>query len=120
MFHTTPEIITKSRTGFRIAILLIGFSLPVFFLSCYDSNLIHFNIPQGSAEQTLLIFSEQSKTEIIFDLKSDVITHSIHGKMHRLDALEAMIKDTSLIYEVHQESGAIGIMERVDEVISNI
>ncbi len=80
-------------------------------VSCKSSDSIHFDIPKGNASQTLLIYAEQSKTEIMFDLKKPIITKAAKGKMDKLEALEMMIKGTPLIYEIDVESGAIGVME---------
>lgn len=66
--------------------------------SAADSNLIHFDIPAGDAQRTLLQFVSQANIEMLYssDDVRGVMTHAVSGDFTVPDALGRMIDGTGL------------------------
>jgi outer membrane receptor protein involved in Fe transport len=66
--------------------------------SAADSALIHFDIPAGDAQRTLLQFVSQANIEMLYssDDVRGVVTHAVSGNFTVPDALGQMINGTGL------------------------
>ena len=76
-----------------------------------------FNIPAGSAEQTLRQFSAQSDVELAFptDQVQGVQTNAVHGDLPPADALQTMLAGTSLVVVKDSKNGAFAVRRETAE-----
>src|SRR5882757_5437509 len=68
-----------------------------------------FNIPAGSAAQTLKQFAVQAKREIVFAKLDEVQTHAVQGDYTPREAISLMLADTGLTATQDQKTGAFAV-----------
>lgn len=73
-----------------------------------------FDLPVGSAERTLHIWSDQSGMDILFDFVPArfYLTHAVRGSMSPMQALAQMLRGTNLTFFQVNETTA-GVREAV-------
>lgn len=71
----------------------------------------YFNVPEGSATQTLKLAVKQAKVEIILsaDMVKDVRTRKIRGIYTPIEAFNRMLSGSKLEMVRHEESGVYTI-----------
>ncbi len=95
--HALARVVVMGRTDARLlSALLILFFWRI--ASAAESTLIHFDIPAGDAQRTLLQFVSQANIEMLYssDDVRGVMTHPVSGDLTVPDALGRMIDGTGL------------------------
>lgn len=74
--------------------------------------LRNFDVPAGSAEATLKLFSEQSGRGVIFatDGVKGITTNPVRGQFASRDALDRLIARTGLTIRYDEHSGSFSIV----------
>src|SRR4051812_24873097 len=80
-------------------------------LRAADENRRAFDIPAGSAAQTLKQFAAQAACEIVFspEVVAPVKTNAVQGELPPRTALEHMLADTGLVASQDQKTGAFAV-----------
>lgn len=94
-----------------VAIVLILMSV-LALVACRDAEPKELDIPAGFATATLKEFARQADVEIIFDSRSvyGVKTHAVSGNLNPQSALRIMLKNTPLVVDYDEETGAYAIV----------
>jgi iron complex outermembrane receptor protein len=109
---------TPLGSPYRTRRLLQQVLLALGLVVCVPSHLcatttarLHFEIPTGDAAETLLLFAQQARREVMFpaDPVAKIQTNSVSGIYTPREALELMLAATPLIVVEDAKSGAMMI-----------
>lgn len=80
-----------------------------------------FDLPSGDASPMLKRFADQSKKEILFDVRnvSGIKTRAVRGTLTPEQALEQMLADTGLVARKDTKTGAFAVRRETDDEAKN-
>ncbi|HRE84222.1 MAG TPA: carboxypeptidase-like regulatory domain-containing protein, partial [Opitutaceae bacterium] len=83
-------------------------------LSAADDQQRSFDVPSGTAERSLKLFSEQARREVVFptDLVADVRTNAVKGEFTPQIAIDRLLSGTPLVAVNDARTGAFAIKRR--------
>lgn len=96
--------------SFAIAITLLGFSAAAPATAADLQNRHRFEIPAQALDTALLAFSDQAKVQVLMwaGAQSDAKSFGATGELRSLDALEAILENTGLVFQqIDSETVAI-------------
>lgn len=96
------------------AIVVAATSLPAALGAVATEAPRAFDLPAGSATQTLRLFAAQAGVEVVFanDATDATQTHAVRGHFPPAAAIEKMLRDTGLVAERSARTGAFTVLRR--------
>ena len=102
--------------------LFAAFLVLLFWPNYATANDIDFDIPEGAASTTLMLYAEQAGRQVLFpfDRMRDKTTKPVIGKFEADKALDILLKGTNLVAASEGENGTLTISfktiidERID------
>jgi len=111
--RTLPRGRARTATLFVTLLLALGGLFLASPATAADARQ-SYNLPPGDAEQTLRVFSEQSRQQILYPPNevSGVQTNAVRGDYTPREALDAMLAGTILQAEVDTRTGAFTVRRK--------
>lgn len=115
---TTPCLTVQTRARVLGAFLVF---LLTTLSQAAEVTKRQFDVPAGSADQTLKQLSKQSDVEVIYssNLTRSVRTNEVKGEYTPREALERMLADTGLVGAEDQKTGALTVRKETPDEAKN-
>jgi hypothetical protein len=93
----------------------------LLLVSCAGEPSIFFDIPEGDAADGLRAFAAQSSMEIIYnvDQVEGVTINRVYGNFTCREALELLLRNTSLEFTIDNASGAVALKKLPSSLTEN-
>lgn len=108
---TTPSLLRPLRRIFS-CLVSVGFVVSLF-AATPEAAKISFDLPSAPAEQSLKKFSAQSGLEVIYvsATVANVTTPAVKGRLTPAEAIDLLLKDSSLIAVPDSKTGAYTVQK---------
>src|SRR5947207_3403855 len=110
---TPPRLLAATRSRLSFAGLVFGLLATALFAAAPDKK--DFDIPAGTAERSLRLFSTQSGAELVYpaEIVRGVPTPEVKGEMTAAQALGRLLTGSNLVV-THDEKNAAFTISRAD------
>lgn len=113
-----PSLLIQVRRVSLFALFAFLFAQLVFGQT--DKQTRYFTIAEGDASMTLLRFSEQATTQLVYvvDEVRGIRTRAVQGEFLPRVALEKMVEGTRLVVSQEAQTGALTVRRKPSDVLS--
>lgn len=106
----TPHLLSRLRWRRFISASILAVTFSIYGYAA-DESRRNFDLPAGTAGETLKAFARQANREIVFSAETvgRVTTNPVRGELPPQEALEAMLADTGLVATQDAKTGAFAV-----------